>query len=290
MRFEPLMGGGRRNHVRAHVQNRFGLTRAIPTDVRRRVRRHCGFGCVLCGDAVVTYEHFDPPFRDAKQHSASGITLLCGTHQVASSKGLLSPESIADANRRPYCHQRGHASHLLDLGRTKPVLTLGGSNVTDCGWGVSFQGQWMLRLREPEPHSRRWRLSARFVGQSGATLCEIRDNELVIPAASFEVEQVGSKLHVRSAGTDLLELEFFPPGGLAINQYRFHTPEGEVFIGKRRLPDPLAGTESDQSVLEFRHASGDMQTFVNCAFQGELGLDLSLKQGSLVIQNQQAVA
>lgn len=277
-------------NVMAKVQNRFALTRPIPTDIKRRVRRHCGFGCVLCGDAIVTYEHFDPPFRDAKRHSASGITLLCGTHQNASSKGLLSPESIADANRHPYCHQRGHASHLLDLGRTKPVLTLGGSNVTDCGSGVSFQGQWMLRLREPEPHSRRWRLSARFVGQSGATLCEIRDNELVIPAASFEVKQVGRALHVRSEGSDLLELEFFPPAGLAINRYRFHTPEGEVFVGKRRLPDPLAKTESGMSVLEFRHVSGNIQSFVNCAFRADLGLDLSLEQGSLVFRNQQAIA
>jgi hypothetical protein len=121
-------------------------------------------------------------------------------------------------------------------------------------------------------------------------LCEIRDNQLVIPAASFEVEQVGRTLHVRSEGTDLLELEFLPPVGLAINQYRFHTPEGEVFVGKRRLPDPLADTESDQSVLEFRHNSGQIQTFVNCAFQAHLGLDLSLKQGSLVFQNRQATA
>jgi hypothetical protein len=270
------------------LKNRFGLTRAIPTDVRRRVRRHCGFGCVICGDAIVTYEHFDPPFRDAKQHSARGITLLCGTHQVASSKGLLSPESIAAANKRPYCHQRGHASHLLDLGRTKPILTLGGSNVSECGSGVSFQGQWIIRLREPEPHSQRWRLSARFVDQSGDSLCEIRDNELVVPAAPFEVEQVGRALQVRSKGTDLLELELLPPTTLAINQYRFRTPEGEVFIGKRQLADPLSGTESDKSVLEFRHASGGVQTFVNCAFRADLGLHLCLKEGALVLQNQRS--
>jgi hypothetical protein len=143
----------------------------------------------------------------------------------------------------------------------------------------------MLYLREPEPHSRRWRLSARFVDQSGTTLCEIRDNELIVPAASFEVEQIGRTLHVRADGTDLLELELLPPTGLAINQYRLHTSEGEVFIGKRRLTDPW-GTTSEKSVLEFRHASGNVQTFVNCGFRADLGLNLCLEGGALVLQNQ----
>jgi hypothetical protein len=122
----------------------------------------------------------------------------------------------------------------------------------------------------------------------GDSLCEIRDNELVVPAAPFEVEQVGRALQVRSKGTDLLELELLPPTTLAINQYRFRTPEGEVFIGKRQLADPLSGTESDKSVLEFRHASGGVQTFVNCAFRADLGLHLCLKEGALVLQNQRS--
>ena len=143
----------------------------------------------------------------------------------------------------------------------------------------------MLYLGEPEPHSRRWRLSARFVDQSGTTLCEIRNNELVIPSASFEVEQVGRILRVRADKVDLLELELLPPTGLAINRYCLYTPEGEVFIGKRRITDPW-GTESEMSVLEFRHASGGAQTFINCAFRADRGINFYLKEGSLVFQNQ----
>lgn len=29
--------------------NKYGLTRDIPEDVKRKVRKRCGFGCVICG-------------------------------------------------------------------------------------------------------------------------------------------------------------------------------------------------------------------------------------------------
>ena len=47
--------------------NRFGLTRDIPEPVRRAVRQGTGFGCVICGAAIITYHHFDPPF--VKRHT-----------------------------------------------------------------------------------------------------------------------------------------------------------------------------------------------------------------------------
>jgi hypothetical protein len=270
------------------VKNRFSLTRSIPKDVRKRVRRRCGFGCVICGDAIVTYEHFDPPFRNATKHSAEGITLLCGSHQLESSKGLLSRDTIAKANGKPLCLERGYAAHLLDLGDQRPRLTIGGSNVTNCGSGIAVDGHWMLRLREPESHSRRWRLSARFQSAGGVVACEIRDNEIILPATNFEIEQVARSILVRNEGTVVLELEFLPPSGISINQYRLPTSEGAVFVGRRSIPDPLTDTESMKSVLEFRHNSGGVQCFVDCTFIADIGLNLSLTGGTLVISNQSA--
>lgn len=69
--------------------NKHGLSRNIPSAVRLKVRKRCGFGCVVCGSAVYDYEHFEPEFHDAKEHSASGIALLCPTDHARKRKGEL---------------------------------------------------------------------------------------------------------------------------------------------------------------------------------------------------------
>jgi hypothetical protein len=269
------------------MKNRFGLPRDIPTEVRRRVRRRCGFGCVICGSAIVTYEHFDPPFRDAKTHRPEGITLLCGTHQLESSKGLLSKESISLANAKPLCHQRGFAAQALDLGNTRPTLLLGGTDFSECGPGVAFNDRWLFRVRPPEPHSGRWRLSAVFYASDGTIASEIRDNELLIPAGPFEIEQVGRRLLVRGGDEVALDLEVLPPSKLALNRYVIPVPNGVIFIGKKLVTDPVSGEEETKSVLEFRHNMGGTQTFVNCMFRSDMGLNVSLAANGLTLGTKQ---
>jgi len=250
------------------------------------VRRRCGFGCIVCGNAIVTYEHFDPPFREAKTHRAEGITLLCGSHQLESSKGLLSPDSIRRANAKPCCLQRGYAAHVLDLGDQRPKLLIGGSDVTDCGSGLAFNDRWVLRVREPEAHSYRWRLSAKFLSNGGDVVCEIRNNELIVPAEPFEIDQTARTLLVRQDQDVVLELELLPPATLAVNRYIVPTAFGVIFIGRRSIPDPLSSTESVKSVIEFHGKSGGRQTFVDCAFKADVGLNLCMTETALVMRNQ----
>jgi len=265
--------------------NRFGLARDIPSHVKGRVRRRCGFGCVVCGNAIHTFEHFDPPFRDATEHRDEGITLLCGSHQLESSKGLLSRDSIRRANAHPCCLRRGYAAYVLDLGNERPRLVIGGSDVTNCGSGLAFNGQWVLRVREPDDHSTRWRLSARFFGADGASVCAIRDNELIVPAANYDVEQAARTLIVRRDSDVVLELELLPPATLAVNRYTIPTSSGVIFIGRRNVPDPFTPGESVRSVIAFE-GNGGVQMFVDCAFSADLGLNFSVTGAGLIMQNQ----
>lgn len=52
--------------------NQFGLSRDIPEAVKRQVRQRDGFGCIICGSAIIEYEHFEPEFHAAKFHSVDG--------------------------------------------------------------------------------------------------------------------------------------------------------------------------------------------------------------------------
>ena len=48
-------------------KNQHGLSRSIPEDVKQHVRQECGFGCVICGNIIIDYEHIDPGFAEARE-------------------------------------------------------------------------------------------------------------------------------------------------------------------------------------------------------------------------------
>src|SRR5687768_2599641 len=106
-------------------RNRLGLARDIPDAVKREVRQRCGFGCVIDGSALYTYEHFDPPYKDARRHEPAGITLLCGSCQLKTSRGQLSKLTIAEANANPYPLHQGWSGAVFDVGPKRPFVVLG---------------------------------------------------------------------------------------------------------------------------------------------------------------------
>ena len=153
----------------------------------------------------------------------------------------------------------------------------------DCGSGLAFNGQWMLRVREPEPHSNRWRLSAKFFSSSGHVACEICDNEIILPAANFDIEQTARTFIVRGGKNVVLEFECIPPSEIAIKQYTLPTSGGTIFIGCRKSIGPFASDIPFQNVIEFRHNSGAIHTFANCTFRADTRLDLRMEGDSLVM-------
>jgi len=160
--------------------NRFGLSRYIPASVRKQVRRRCKFGCVVCGSAVVTYEHMEPPYSDAKSHDPNQITLLCGHHPLESSKGLLSKERIEECNKRPKGAERGFVDAVFDLGGAIPSVFLA-TNALALGPGqvFSINDLPVLKIGFPERKSRKWLLSAIFYEKSRRPVCHIEKKAII---------------------------------------------------------------------------------------------------------------
>lgn len=270
------------------MSNRFGLNRNIPDAVKKAVRRRCGFGCVICGSAIITYEHFMPPFKDATQHDPNGITLLCGSHQLETTKGILSKESIAHYNSSPYCLRVGNSKHIFDLGNIRPSLILGSVDVSDCGPGIEVDGEVFLRIRPPEKHSSRWRISARFLNSEGSVICEIVDNEIIVSSQNFDFVQQAKSFSIQSPTEELLCLQLAPPKGLIIKHYVLHVKHGKVIIGedksstdRRKIPKEVAATlgESPRFGITVESPTS-RQTFNDCRFSFPQGLGIDVLNGS----------
>jgi hypothetical protein len=242
---------------------------------------------VICGDAIFTFEHIEPGFANASEHDPKKITLLCGSHQLESTKGLLSKSKIRDADQHPYCKQLGHARHIFDLGGARPIILLGGNDFTECGPRIVIEGETLFEVFAPERHSHRWRLSAQFKDSSDRVICEIKENELLINSENSDVQQTARRFSMSINGTLYLEMELQPPTSMIIRQFCMETHCGIITIGEDDDPSFLRAVGPSESVRSRKQPvmtfkSGDMKiVFAKSSFCSPDGIILRFKNGGL---------
>ena len=199
--------------------NNHGLSRYIPSDIRREVRKRCGFGCVCCGKAIAQYEHFDPDYADAKEHLASGITFLCGGCHDNVTRKFWSKEKIRMHNDNPFCIKRGHAIDAFDISTVHPIIRMGPTTWIDTWTILEVMGEQVLVIRPPEESEGPYSLSGKLSDDYASGLLVIEDNEWKASSAQWDCEVEGRTLTIRrKLGAILLELEAIPGTGINIRK------------------------------------------------------------------------
>ncbi|GAB2938920.1 hypothetical protein [Hafnia psychrotolerans] len=200
-------------------KNKHGLTRTIPADVKREIRKRCGFGCVICGLAFYDYEHFDPDFVDAEEHLAEGMTLLCSQCNQKRARNRLSAETVARANKLPKCLEKGFAHESFDF-HTDPIrIQFAGVEFYDCKHLITVNNIPLLSVLPPENEGEPVRLSGIFTDSLGRESLRIEDNEFSVSAGSWDVESEGSVIVFRRKLRDIfLRIKLIPPTGLVVEE------------------------------------------------------------------------
>lgn len=213
-------------------RNHHGLGRYVPQDVRREIRTRCGFGCVICGLAYYDYEHFDPDFKDAKEHNPEGMTLLCMRCNHKRARGTLSAATVARANAHPKCKQQGFASELFDFGPEPIEVKFAGASFIDCGTLIQVGGVDLLSFKPPSEPGSPFLLSGFLSDATGATTLKIVDNEWFAGDENWDVEVVGPVITIRRGLGDIaLQVRVMPPHALVIEQIDMQC-EGYFFKGR----------------------------------------------------------
>ncbi|CAN5808245.1 hypothetical protein BH24DEI2_BH24DEI2_21760 [soil metagenome] len=265
--------------------NRYGLSRNIPNDVKREVRKRSGFGCVVCGDAFYTYEHIDPPFSDAKQHDPNCMALLCWGCQGNSAAGRLSKETIKKALTNPRPFQTGFSFGALDIGETHPKVVLGTLRARETINIIRVFGEPILCIDAPEKGGTPFRLSAVLSDYDGNDILIIDENEWRNPTTNWDVEVVGQRIKIRRAARDiLLVLRTDPPHKIVIEHLRLFyegvklsCKEGQPL--RAELPDGMV-FETEEAVLV------NCKTAIDVLEDGlYIGTDCQSFYGNIMIDN-----
>jgi hypothetical protein len=221
------------------MRNKYGLSRYIPPNVKREVRKRCGFGCVVCGVSIIEYEHIDPPFAEAKEHDPDKIALLCPQHHSKVTRQFLSKQTVKKALEDPFCKKSGYANEMFDIGQTHPKIIFAGQTLTNCQIPIEVKGMPLFEIKEPEEIGGPFRLSGCFYNSCGQLSLQIIDNEWRTYETNWDVEATGGKIIIRDAPQHIsLKMVTTPPDGVIVEELDMYL-EGYRFLGS---PDKLAVT------------------------------------------------
>lgn len=204
--------------------NKYGLSRDIDAAVKRLVRQRDGFGCVICGSAIYTYEHVDPVFAEATIHDADCIALLCGGCHGRVTKRLLSKASVQRAMASPRCKETGFSFGPFDIGTDPPTIQIGPVTARNVPVVIEAMDDEILRVEPPEQVGGPFRISALLANQSGTEVLRIERNEWQTPIENWDVHVVGAKITIHNGPGDIaLDLVADPPAGIILERLNmFH--------------------------------------------------------------------
>jgi len=87
--------------------NKYELTRDIGDDNREKLRKEVNYVCPArdvkgpCSSLFLTWHHFDPPFKNCREHIPSGIIALCSNHASRADAGEYSVKELKDWKNNP---------------------------------------------------------------------------------------------------------------------------------------------------------------------------------------------
>ncbi len=216
-------------------ENIYGLKRDIPSATKRLIRQQCGYGCVICGNAIYQYEHIDPPFTEAKKHDADKMALLCGACHEKVTLKLWSKGKVLQAKEKPKPKEVGFSNFSLDI-QDDLVVTVGNTRIKNLENIIQIDGKQILGIKKPETDNSPPQITAHFFDRKNNQIASIIDNEWRGSPDTFDIETKGNSITVRSESRKIdLSIKIVPPHEIAIDKlnlrYNGKTIKGSSTLG-----------------------------------------------------------
>jgi len=245
------------------MTNKHGLSRTIPSDIKRIVRQQSGFGCVICGKGIIQYEHVDPEFHDATEHDPRNITLLCPQCHSKVTTGFWSKEKVFKAMAAPVCKSQGFSKEVFDVGHGHPALQVGGLLLKNCPTPIMVHRKALLKIEPAEETDGPFRLSGNFCDSRGKLNLEVIENEWRANSENWDVEVAGGAITIREGkGNISLKLIASPPDKIIVDRLNMFLCGYKIFGNG----DCLKVTVPQGNTIELTGCLSD-----NCS----VGLDLN---------------
>ena len=253
-------------------RNCHGLSRKVPAEVRREIRRRSRFGCVKCRCGFYELEHIDPIFADARTHDPGRMCCLCASCHDNVTRGRCSKAAIQKAYadiQRTSPESVKPPRGPLDFHNENAELAIGGISYRPAVQTVlRYHGTDLIRVTPGTKPGERGSISAVFTDDSGEETLRLDDNEWIGSLKPWDIEVEGRLICVRKKrGVIALQLRLEPPGRLAVERLDMRFRDAHVLatestyaIGRLGsmgqiywvyLEFSLNGSDADGAAIEF---------------------------------------
>ena len=182
------------------IINKYGLDRNIPSEIKREVRKKCGFGCIVCGNSIYQYEHIIPEFKDAQSHEVENIGLLCGSCHDKVTRGILPKEFIKQKRGTPFCLDTNFSKFEYYINpQNDIIIRLGKISFVNTPNILVIDSCNILSILPPEKEKTPPIICASFFNRNGQKVAWINNNEWFGDSNSFDIEAVGATIKIRSS-------------------------------------------------------------------------------------------
>ncbi len=184
----------------------------IPADVKRSVRKRCGYGCIICGKPIYEYHHIEG-FVEKIGHVESEITILCDTCHRKTTNGIFSRDAIVAADTNPFNRRRSTPDVVwMHYGGNCQVVL--GNNVVEfaempSAAALVMDGNPICFMEKEDDY---WLLSLKIYDEHDRPLLAVSSNELIYRTSDVEdVCYQGGVLTIRRNGRICFRAGFKPP-------------------------------------------------------------------------------
>ena len=236
--------------------NRHGLSRTIPTEVRREIRRRSKFGCVICRCAVYQYEHIDPPFAEASAHDPAKMCLLCGRCHDQVTRGRVSKQTVL----RRYLEVQnseavGRPFEALDLYSSRIDVHIGSAIFEQPRTILEINGEAILSISPAHDGEAFPSLNGVFYDTRQREILRIDDNVWFAQNTAWDVQVTGTSLAILVDGNRVaLRMELSPPNLVRLVELDLYKDNCHVLVrdGQLLVGHIGAHTASYLGLADFR--------------------------------------
>ena len=182
--------------------------RAIPEEIKRKVRKRCRFGCVICGNPIVEYEHIKE-YHKERAHEEKNITLLCPNHHSMVTKGLISKDVVIQSNKNPFNNDKSKSKSISLIFNNDIARLYMGDNVfiqepfqnEDIFTCLEINQKKIIYFKKEEGVLL---FSCFIFDKIGNAIFAMLNNELVFSLKKWDVTLIGKSLIIREASRDII--------------------------------------------------------------------------------------
>jgi len=218
------------------LTNKHGLSRDIPAKIRREVRQRCKFGCVICRKGLYQFEHIDPPFEDANEHSVDDICALCGGCHEEVTRGHLSKAAVRAAYQRIQnqpLEETIRPVGPLDFHDGSAELSIGELLYSPAVRSVvRYHGVDIIQVSPSLSAGEPGTISAIFTDDDGTETLRLDENAWIGSLTPWDIEVLGNEITVRrKLGQIVLQLRLEPPGRIIITRLDMRVYDAHILVG-----------------------------------------------------------